>query len=73
MKNFKFHQSLRKRCLTASSLARLAGVGRSHLSQVINGKPGRGGHTRRKIARHLTEEELGLLGWDAEGRVIAVN
>lgn len=63
-----FLDLLRARRLTLTSLALLAGCGRSHLSQVVNGHPGRGGLTRRKVARHLRPEELAALGWDSMGR-----
>lgn len=66
MNDWKFCQSLKKRGLSQTALARLAGVGRCHLSQVLANVPGRGGHTRRKLFPHLTEDEILMLGWGAE-------
>lgn len=54
--------------MTITRLAREAGVGRAHLSQVLHNVPGRGGHTRRKIAPRLTTAERLLLGWDNTGK-----
>ena len=59
----EFKRRLRERGETISSLARKTFCGRSHVSQVVNGRPGRGGHTRRKLAQFLTAEETALLGW----------
>ena len=66
MNDWEFCQSLKKRGLSQTSLARLAGVGRCHLSQVLSNVPGRGGHTRRKLFPHLTAEEVLMLGWAGE-------
>jgi transcriptional regulator with XRE-family HTH domain len=66
MNDWKFCQSLKKRGLSQTALARLAGVGRCHLSQVLSNVPGRGGHTRRKLFPHLTVEEVLMLGWAGE-------
>jgi len=64
-----FKMLLHRRKMTINRLAKLAGVGRSHLSQVLNGVKGRGGQTRRKVAPLLTAEELTKLGWDHDGNV----
>ena len=66
MNNWNLMQSLKRRGLTQIALAKLAGVGRSHLSMVLSNVPGRGGHTRRKLFPHLTWEEILMLGWAAE-------
>lgn len=62
---------LRRRGVTVVSLAEKAGVGRSALTQILAGTPGRGGLTRRKIAPHLDAEELSLLGWDRTGKLVS--
>lgn len=66
MKNWQFYRALKSRGLTAQKLAKQVGCGRSHLSQVLNNKPGRGGQTRRKLRPLLTPEEIQLLGWPLE-------
>lgn len=58
--------SLHERGMTQKKLAALTGCGRSHLSQVLSNKKGRGGQTRRKLIPHLTLEEIFMLGWAAE-------
>lgn len=70
MKNWELHKSLHARGLNQTRLARLAHTGRSHVSEVLNNKPGHGGQTRKKLAQFLTESELALLGWDKEGNVV---
>jgi len=69
MKNIALHTSLKKRGLSFGKLAVLANVGRAHLSQVLANVPGRGFKTRHKLFLHLTEEEIGLLGWTEEYQV----
>ena len=46
-------------------LAAAAGLGRSHVSQVLHGHPGRGGQSRRKLAKVMTEAEREVMGWEA--------
>jgi hypothetical protein len=58
--------SFRGRGMTLQKLAARIGSTHSHLSQVLTHKPGRGGHTRRKLFPHLTPEEIRLLGWTDE-------
>jgi len=69
MKNWKLFQSLKNRGLSGTTLAATAGVGRSHLSQVLANVPGRGGHTRRKLFPHLVPEKVSMLGWTEEYQV----
>jgi transcriptional regulator with XRE-family HTH domain len=69
MRNAPFIAALRDRGLTQEALAERIGSSRAHVCQVLNGVEGRGGYTRKKLARHLTARELDLLGWDALGRV----
>jgi len=92
MKNLIFHSRLRGlelggQRLTVTALAGAIRSTPSHLSQVLNNRPGvpgqkygtgRGGRTRRVIARFLREnypgaagEILKSLGWDEEGRRLA--
>lgn len=61
---------LRQRGVTVTALADVAGVGRSALAQILYGTPGRGGKSRRKIAVHLDDDELALLGWNREGKLV---
>lgn len=63
MRNQKFYKLLRERGMTATLLAELSGTGRSHLSEVLNNKPGHGGHTRRKIFPWILPAEAEALGW----------
>lgn len=63
----KFKRLIGQRGMTISRLAGLICAGRAHLSQVLNGKPGRGFFTRQKLAPHLKAEELEALGWDEAG------
>jgi transcriptional regulator with XRE-family HTH domain len=58
---------LHERGLTVAQLAAAIGSGRAHVTQVLAGVPGRGGQTRRKLARVLSARELGILGWDDAG------
>ena len=73
MKNWKFHRLLHSRFdektgarMTTTLLAERAGVGRCHLSQVLNNAVGRGKHTRRRLFPWLTHEEIRALGWERE-------
>lgn len=61
---------LRRRGLTINTLAWCIHSSRSHVSQVLANKPGRGGQTRRKLAAMLLDAELALLGWDRQGKVL---
>jgi hypothetical protein len=59
--------------MTVSRLAKLSGVGRSHLSQVLSGKRN-GRLTAWRVAQFLTGEEILLMGWTEEaafGRELA--
>ena len=62
---------LRRRALSVSALAKLAGCGRSHVTQCLANKPGRGGQTRGKLAVFLTPRELQALGWDSKGKLVS--
>lgn len=55
-----FLRSLRARGKTLSKIADELFIGRSHLSQVVNGRRS-GGHTWRKLKKVLTVDELKLL------------
>lgn len=67
VKNYNFYRALHGRGETAGSLARAIGSSRGHVTEVLQNKPGHGGQTRGKLARLLTPEELGFLGWMEEG------
>jgi len=56
---------LRRRRMNFTKLAAAAGLGRSHVSQVLHGHPGRGGQSRRKLARVMTATERVVMGWEA--------
>lgn len=56
--------SFRRRRITQQQLADKIFSSRSHVSQVLNNKPGRGYQTRHKLAHYLTNEELQILGWN---------
>jgi len=73
MKNWNFHRLLRSRFdaktgarMNTTLLAERAGVGRSHLSLVVNNVAGRGKHTRRRLFPWLTLEEIKALGWERD-------
>jgi len=73
MKNCAFYELLHGRrdeksdaWMTTTLLAKQAGIGRCHLSGVINGTPGRGKYTRQRLFPYLTEEEVRTLGWSEE-------
>ncbi len=70
MNNVPFGVRLRLRCMTHAQLAEAIGSSRSHVSLVLSNTPGRGGKTRKKLARLLTSDERGLLGWDAHGNLL---
>lgn len=63
-------QSLHDRRLTVDALALAVQSGRAHVTQVMANKPGRGHHTRRRLAPLLTELELYLQGWRADGALV---
>ena len=69
MRNGPFIASLRERGVRQEDLAERIGSGRSHVCQVLNNVPGRGGRTRKKLAPLLTPRELTLLGWAFDGRL----
>ena len=54
---------LSARRMNFTKLAAAAGLGRSHVSQVLHGHPGRGGQSRRKLAKVLTAAEREVMGW----------
>jgi hypothetical protein len=58
-----FFRSLHARGMDVTKLAEQLMCGRSHLSQVLNGRRP-GGHTWPKLQRVLTPRELQLLGRD---------
>jgi len=60
---------LHARGVTVEQLAARAGTGRAHATQVMANKPGRGHHTRPRLAPLLTAEERALLGWSEDGRL----
>lgn len=64
MKNRALLEGLKKRGLSIRALAKAIGSSRAHVSLVLNNAPGRGGQTRRKLAKLMTEEERGLAGWN---------
>jgi len=55
-----FYRSLRARGKNLTQIAADLHCGRSHLSQVINGRRS-GGHTWRKLATVLSPEEMAML------------
>lgn len=61
---------LRSRRMTVGELARRIGAGRTHVQLVLSNVPGRGHQTRRKLAPHLTAEELRALGWGPDGSLV---
>lgn len=65
---YRFYRSLHARGLDQTKLAAMAGTGRSHLSEVLNNKPGHGHLTRRRLFPHLKPAEVELLGWGKEYR-----
>jgi hypothetical protein len=72
MLNPKLHQLLRAHGLDACILALRIGSAKTHVSQILNNVPGRGAHTRRKLARELADVPgaLEMLGWDAKGKLL---
>ncbi len=65
---WKFLRVLHGRGVTLTSLAKELQTSHGHLSEVINGK--RGAHTRKHIAKLLTEEETTILGWTERGSFV---
>lgn len=64
-----FYRRLRRRGHDAGTLADKIVSGRTHVTEVINGTKD-SPRTRRRLARYLKPEELGLLGWDKHGAVV---
>lgn len=69
MKNAELHRLLRSRGMTVKKLSGAIGSRHSHVSQVLNNVPNRGGNTRRKLAKLLQPAELESLGWDGNGNL----
>jgi hypothetical protein len=63
MTNRKFYRLLHARGLDGTFLAEMVGSNRSHVSEVLNNKPGHGGQTRRKLFLWLMPDEIEALGW----------
>ena len=61
-----FRGMLRGRGLSIAKLADAIHSERTHVGQVLRGVPGRGGQTRGKLVKLLTDEELSVLGWQRE-------
>ncbi|MCC7374283.1 MAG: hypothetical protein IT581_06490 [Verrucomicrobiales bacterium] len=59
----EFYSAIADRGLDAGKLARRIRSNRAHVTLVLNNTPGRGGHTRKKLAKLLTPEELKILNW----------
>ena len=68
MKQWDFYRKFHERGMSLTKLAKDLGTTHSHLSQVFSGT--RGAHTRKHIARFLTEEETKILGWTETGQVV---
>lgn len=58
-----FYRAIAARGLDAGALARRIRSNRAHVTLVLNNTPGRGGHTRKKLAKLLKPEELKILNW----------
>ena len=72
MRNYEFMRALHSRSMSLQKLAEAIGLtSHTHVSKVISGRPGRGKWTRRRLAPLLTPRELELLGWDANGNLVA--
>jgi hypothetical protein len=71
MKNWDLLRSLHDRGETTTTLATKIGSCQSHVSQTLANDPGRGARTRKKLAPLLTEQELELAGWNADGTLKA--
>lgn len=69
----QFLASIRSRGLGIKELAQKIGSHRPHVNRVLLGYPNCGGNTRKRLARHLTEEELDMLGWGPDGRLVLSN
>lgn len=67
-----FYRAIGERGLDAGNLARRIRSNRAHVTLVLNNTPGRGGHTRKKLAKLLKPEELQILNWKVTdtGKVI---
>ena len=61
-----FRGMIRRRGLSIKKLADAIHSERTHVGQVLRGAPGRGGQTRGKLVKLLTDEELSVLGWQRE-------
>ena len=66
----------RGRPVNQERLAKLSGINRTRLSEIVSNKPGRGGKTRPKLVRALRQrwrkelpEILEQLGWDESGNI----
>jgi transcriptional regulator with XRE-family HTH domain len=70
--NWPLSDSLRARGVRQEDLAVCIGSSRSHVCQVLNGVPGRGHQTRKKLAPLLTPDERELLGWTPDGELVPV-
>lgn len=66
MKNQPFHKLIRARGIDVNQLAYFIDCAPTHVSQVLNNIPGRGGHTRRKLFKWLLPEEIAARGWTGE-------
>lgn len=71
MKSYLLHRLLHARGENTTTLAAKICSSRTHVGQVLNNDPGRGGQTRRKLAPLLTPEELALAGWDQAGNLLS--
>lgn len=60
----EFKRLLKERGMSLQELARVAMVGRCHLSGVIHGKRSSGSFSRPRVAAHLTAAELEALNWE---------
>lgn len=65
-----------KRLWTVARVAEEIGSGRAHVVQVLANKPGRGGHTRKRLIRFFRgnftywRDMLAALGWTEEGGIV---
>jgi hypothetical protein len=56
--------------MTVAKLAEQIHSSRSHVTMVLGNMPGRGHHTRRKLAPLLNAAMLQALGWDRIGQMV---
>lgn len=63
-------RSLRGRFGGLKALANELRMSRSHLSEVLMNRKGRGGIVRKKVAAIMTPEELHMAGWNADGTLM---